>query len=461
MIARQLSGDPFSLDIGEPSSLLLLLHNRFSKGNLWSCSQYSSNNAWNVNNNGNVNNNNKYNGLTVVPLAELNKGVEAKGRFRVPLSHLLDAYAMCVKNKRTTFNAQKFYVDLEHKIMQLWRDLNDGAYDIGKSICFIVNKPVKREVFAADFRDRIVHDYICARLNPLFEAYLPPNMCSNRLGKGTLYAIQNVAHDIWRVSRGYTRDCWIYKFDLKGFFMSINKPLLNRKIQAFIDERYKGRDIEVLKWLTAKVILNCPQKKCVMRSPREAWDGLRADKSLFTQDGDHGMPIGNLPSQLLANFLLSGVIRFLADNGFPAVTQYVDDFVLVHPSKGEITAFIPRLRAFLMDEYGIMLHDEKTYIQHYRKGVAFVGGIIKPWRIYVSARTRRKMMAKMAWICRPDNGLTPKDVLASVNSYFGLTRHFSAFKLRLAAAQMLFSRFGKAIQFNEHYNKMIIVKSYV
>lgn len=445
--------------LGDPDSLLLLFHNGVSEGNLWSCSQYSANNAWNVNNNGNVNNNNKYNGLTVVPLAELNS--RAKGRQRIPLSHILDAFDMCVKNKRTTYNAQKFYVDLEHKIMQLWRDLNDGTYEIGKSICFIVNKPVKREVFAADFRDRIVHDYICARINPLFEAYLPPNMCSNRVGKGTLYAIQNVAADLWRVSRGYTRDCWIYKFDLKGFFMSIDKPLLNRKIQAFIDERYTGRDIEVLKWLTEKVILNCPQKKCVMRSPREAWDGLRADKSLFTQDDNHGMPIGNLPSQLLANFLLSGVVRFLASNGFPAVTQYVDDFVLIHPSKGGITAFIPRLRAFLMDEYGIMLHDEKTYIQHYRKGVAFVGGIIKPWRIYVSQRTRRKMMAKMAWICRTEDELRPADVLASVNSYFGLTRHFAAFKLRLSAAQMLFSRFGRAVQFNEHYNKMIIVKSYV
>ena len=39
--------------LGDPDSLLLLLHNGVSEGNLWSCSQYSANNAWNVNNNGN------------------------------------------------------------------------------------------------------------------------------------------------------------------------------------------------------------------------------------------------------------------------------------------------------------------------------------------------------------------------------------------------------------------------
>ena len=450
--------DPVFMKLGEPSSLLLLFHNRCSKGNLWSCSQYSANNAWNVNNNGNVNNNNKYNGLTVVPLAELTHKSNKRGRF-VPLSHVLAAYDMCIKNKAKTYNAQKVSVDLEHKIVELWKAINNGTYEIGKSICFIVNHPVKREVFAADFLDRIVHDWICMRLNPLFEAYLPKNMCSNRVAKGTLYAIHNVAADIERVSEGYTKDCWIWKFDLKGFFMSIDKPMLNRKVQAFIDKNYKGRDIDVLKWLTGKVIMNCPQKKCIRRSRIESWNGLRADKSLFTQDDFHGMPIGNLPSQLLANFLLSDVIAYLAENGFTASTQYVDDFVVVHPDKDAILRFIPRLRVW-MKERGITLHPDKCYIQHYTKGVAFVGGLIRPHRIYVSHRTRRKMMNKMHLLLK-QGGFKPADVLPSVNSYFGLTHHFAGYKMRKVAADMLFERFGNAICFNEHYNKMIIAKSYV
>ena len=35
------------------------------------------------------------------------------------------------------------------------------------------------------------------------------------------------------------------------------------------------------------------------------------------------------------------------------------------------------------------------------------------------------------------------------------------FNLRKGTARMLFERFGRAVQLNEHYNKMIIVKSYV
>ena len=63
--------DSICMNLGEPYSLSLLYHKRLSTGNLWSSSQYSSSNAWNVNNEGLSNNNNKYNGLSVVPLADL------------------------------------------------------------------------------------------------------------------------------------------------------------------------------------------------------------------------------------------------------------------------------------------------------------------------------------------------------------------------------------------------------
>jgi hypothetical protein len=41
-----------------------------------------------------------------------------------------------------------------------------------ESIAFIVSHPVKREIFVADFRDRIVHHWLINKLNPLFEAAL-------------------------------------------------------------------------------------------------------------------------------------------------------------------------------------------------------------------------------------------------------------------------------------------------
>jgi hypothetical protein len=87
----------------------------------------------------------------------------------IALEEVLEAYYLCRKNKRNTANALAFEVDCEAKVYELWRSINDGSYQPGRSVAFVVRGPVVREVFAADFRDRVVHHLIIRKLNPLFE----------------------------------------------------------------------------------------------------------------------------------------------------------------------------------------------------------------------------------------------------------------------------------------------------
>lgn len=89
----------------------------------------------------------------------------------IPLEDVFEAYYDCRKKKKKTFNAVKFESDYEVELVKLWREINTQTYKIGKSIVFIVTRPVKREVFAADFRDRIVQHLVVRRLEPLFEEY--------------------------------------------------------------------------------------------------------------------------------------------------------------------------------------------------------------------------------------------------------------------------------------------------
>ena len=87
----------------------------------------------------------------------------------IPIEDVFTAYYDCRKNKRNTLNALRFELDYENNLVKLWKDINLRRYEIGKSICFIVTKPKLREIFAADFRDRVVHHIIMMRLEPLFE----------------------------------------------------------------------------------------------------------------------------------------------------------------------------------------------------------------------------------------------------------------------------------------------------
>ena len=220
----------------------------------------------------------------------------------IALEEVFEAYFQCRKNKRRTCNALGFETDFEDSLIRLWEEIVDGTYYPGRSIAFIVTKPVKREVFAADFRDRIVHHLIAGKIMDLLEEEFIHDSYSCRVGKGTQYGIKRVAEFIRQCSKDYTKDCYILKMDIKSFFMSMDKPLLYKRLVAFLDEKYQGRDKSLLFELIRKVIFNAPEENCCIKGQLSDWKGLPPSKSLFTVPKSKGLPIGNLTSQLFANF---------------------------------------------------------------------------------------------------------------------------------------------------------------
>lgn len=51
----------------------------------------------------------------------------------------------------------EFELDAEHYLLILLDEINSFSCEIGPSSVFIIDEPVKREVFADSSRDRIVH----------------------------------------------------------------------------------------------------------------------------------------------------------------------------------------------------------------------------------------------------------------------------------------------------------------
>lgn len=72
-------------------------------------------------------------------------------RGSIGLDELFAAYLECRRNKRRTMNALAFEVDFEQKLIELWKDVNEGTYMPGRSIAFIVTEPVQREVLPPIF----------------------------------------------------------------------------------------------------------------------------------------------------------------------------------------------------------------------------------------------------------------------------------------------------------------------
>lgn len=379
--------------------------------------------------------------------------MEGKG-YTIDLEDVFEAYYDCRRNKRRTANALLFETDYESNCVELWREINEGTYSIGRSIAFIVTKPKPREVFAADFRDRVVHHLVARRLEPLFEDIFIEDTYNCRKGKGTLYGVKRLAQKVYEISEGYTRDCYIGKFDMQGFFMSIHKPTLNRMLQSFIDEKYDGKDKEIIKLLTESIILHCPEKNCIRKSPIETWDLIDDNKSLFKNGDDYGLAIGNLTSQMFANFYLHRFDRYMTAH-YDGYGRYVDDYYVVDRDKQKILEGISVASSILWQDLGITLHPTKIYLQHYSKGVKYVGSVVKPYRNYVGNRTVENMLNA---INRYNEAVSPPDVesfVSSVNSYIGFTKHYASYNIRSNAMKEISSEWWKLYRYTAGIGKII------
>lgn len=379
---------------------------------------------------------------------------------KIELEEFFEAYFNCRSNKRNTANAKAFEVDYESNLVQLCKEINNKTYVIGRSIAFIVDKPVKREIFAADFRDRVVHHLIIGKLNKLFEKQFIHDSYSCRVGKGTHFGIQRIDRFIRQCSANYTKDCSILKLDLQGFFMSINKNILFEKLERFIKEKYYYPDKGLLIKLCKQVIFNNSTKNCIIKGSKSDWDNLPQTKSLFHSQPNCGLPIGNLTSQVFANFYMDSFDHFVKHNlKIRYYGRYVDDFVIVHEDKEYLKKFIPILSEYLQTELQVTIHPKKIYLQHYTKGVKFLGTVIIPNRIYIADRTKGNFynaIEKQNKLVH-DHKPTKEEkatFLSSMNSYLGIMKHYKSYNLR---KKIIFNRLS-VYWFNHVYLSGGIVK---
>ena len=392
----------------------------------------------------------------------------------VSYEELYRAYLDCRKRKRMTHNALQLEIDENTNLYKLWKDLNYMRYEVGKSIVFCVDKPVKREVFAADFRDRIVHHLIINRINSILEDEFIENSYSCRVGKGTDYGIVQCKRYIEEASDNYNKNCYIVKCDLKSFFMTINKQKLYEKLINFIHDKYKvkdERDYIFMEYIIKLIVFNEPQNNCVMKQGWEHWDDLPKSKSLFFCENGFGIPIGNLTSQIFANFYLSEFDHYITETlGIKYYGRYVDDFFIITENKDESLKIIKLCRNKLAS-MGVTLHPHKLYIQPVSKGVKFIGAVIKKNRVYISNRTKGNFFWKMKQFSEyidylNRNGIEPsyseiEHFVTSVNSYLGFMVHYKTYNIRkkiLLSELML--KWQKYCYYDSNLKKLTIFSEY-
>ena len=328
-------------------------------------------------------------------------------------AQLVQAYHDCRRTKRNSASALAFEAQQERNLIELHEELASGAWRPGRSICFVVTKPKPREVWAADFRDRIVHHLLYNRISPRFHARFTADSCACVPGRGTLYAAKRLEHQVRSVTANWSRPAAYLKCDLANFFVSIDKRVLREQLAARITEPW---------WmaLADTVLMHDPRADVELRGQPDLLRRVPPHKSLFNAPDATGLPIGNLSSQFFANVLLDALDQHAKHRlRAPHYVRYVDDFVLLHESPQWLHAALQQIAQFLPDRLHVRLNPSKTILQPIDRGIDFVGHVIKPWR----RTTRRRTVAHAV---QRIETLPAAELPTIGNSYFGLLRQSPA-----------------------------------
>ena len=181
----------------------------------------------------------------------------------VSRSELRKAYEDCIRPKRQTTNAINFEIDDNEKLENLYQELNSMTYTIGKSIVFLLfdkNFIHYREVFAADFKDRIVHHLLINRLLPKVEEQLIDDSYACRKEKGTLYGALRCQMHLKAASKdGTASELYILKGDFHNCFNTFDKRKIYKLFEKFIIENFSDDKNMIFNlWLLKMIIDHCP-----------------------------------------------------------------------------------------------------------------------------------------------------------------------------------------------------------
>ena len=303
------------------------------------------------------------------------------------------------RGKRFRSETEKFEINIEENIIEIMKQLKNKSYVFGEYKTFIITDPKEREISAAPYKDRVVHHAICNIIEPIIDKAMIYDTYACRKGKGTHKAITR-AEEFIKGSK------WILKIDIKKYFFTIDHEILLSKITDKIGDK------EVIAVISD--IMN------TYTSKREYYYPFWGD-TLFDCIRKRGLPIGNLTSQIFANFYLDSFDRFIKEElKVKKYVRYMDDMLLFGDTKEELIEIKEKSIVFL-EKQRLKINEKKTQIFPVRNGVKFLGFHIYEHykKILRENLIRFRKRLKMNSFLYRRNDLSFESILLSLNSWIG------------------------------------------
>lgn len=335
---------------------------------------------------------------------------------RNPFSYqgIYNNYLKCRSNKRNSINALRFEINAEDNIFNLENELKNKSYHPSRCILFTAQKPKVREIFASDFKDRVVHHVLIKELSRIWEPIFIYDSYACREGKGTHKAVVRLQSFLNKITNNGNVKSYYLQLDIKDFFISINKEILFDLVSSRVS------DPKIL-WLSKLIIFSDCTKSFIQRGNPKMHQRIPDNKTLFGKNNERGLPIGNLTSQFFANIYLNELDQYVKHTlKAKYYIRYVDDFVILSNDEKELEQFKYRIKYFLSERLKLTLHPKRHKLLPCSSGINFLGYIIRQSHILVRRRVVNNLRSKIKQFQSSKN----KDIKVLETTFYSYLGHF-------------------------------------
>lgn len=269
--------------------------------------------------------------------------------------------------------------DITH-IYNLYLALYNGTYTPHQYERFYLTEPKKREVLAAPFLDRVVHQLIIANIFiPYFVPRFSPHTYACLKDRGVHSAtdhLNGIIHD----SLEDGGEWYIVKLDIFKFFYSIDRNIMLAWVKRIV------HDPKLIKLIDLCIHTDQSGEY----NMKEIW-GMEHEDSR-----KKGIPIGNVTSQYLANIYLHPLDMYitrklLPDLGLPReyFVRYMDDFIVLVKGKRSAQEVFGKVKDFAENRLKLRLNPKSQIIRLDSKtSFAFCGYMFKQGQILISRKNK-------------------------------------------------------------------------
>ena len=142
----------------------------------------------------------------------------------------LENLELAFRNARKRKTLKKYVINFEERLQEnllnLRNELILKTYKPKPLETFIVRDPKTRKISKSDFRDRVIHHALYNVIETIFDKGFIYDSYANRIGKGSLKALERFDYFKRKVSKNNSRKCFVLKADIRHYFETVDHEIL-------------------------------------------------------------------------------------------------------------------------------------------------------------------------------------------------------------------------------------------